>query len=360
MRVRTDSFVPSAEEIRSAFGPSSTGELVFFLRQCLERGGFDHVLAVGEALPERFAAEPSLALTLGVARFVAGERSEARASVTELVAARPRDLNALAVLAEMEARGGDGARALGHFSELVARYPDYPGAQATLAALLMPGPAYRDVLRAMHAALRPETYLEIGVAAGATLALATSARLAVGVDPVPAELEHALPPVARVVHDTSAAFFANRTREDVFGPDAVDLVFIDGLHLFEVALRDFIHAERWTSPDSTIVLHDCVPITPATASRERRTRFWVGDTWKAAWALARHRPDLRLRTILTPPSGLVIVRRLDPSSQHLSKNFDAIVRELEPLAYPHEPGHWPELLRVVPNTPAGLEEALGR
>jgi hypothetical protein len=358
MHGRTDSFVPAAEEIRRALAGTSAGELVFFLRQCLERGAFDHALAVERALPERFAEDPALALTLAVARFVGGERAEARATVEALVAARPLDLNALGVLAEMEARSGERERAARRFGELVERYPDYPGAQATLASLLMPGPSYRDVLRALHAALRPATYLELGVAGGATLALATTARVAVGVDPVPAPLEQALPTGARIVHETSEAFFAARRREDVFGDHPVDLAFIDGLHLFEVALRDFIETERWCAPGSTVVLHDCVPLSAVTATRERRTRFWVGDTWKAAWTLARKRPDLRIRTILTPPSGLVVVRRLDPASRTLADGFDALVRELSPLSYPHEPGRWPALLNVVPNTPDGLAEAL--
>jgi Methyltransferase domain len=358
MRDRTDSFVPTAEEIQRALAGAGASELVFFARQCLERGAFDHVLALESALPERFAADPALMLTLAVARFVGGEHLPARAAVEALVTARPADLNALAVLAEMEARSGAPERAVRRFSELIERYPDYPGAQATLAALLLPGPSYRDVLRAIHAALRPETYLELGVAGGVTLALATSARVAVGVDPVPAPLERPLPAGARIVHETSEAFFATRRREDVFGARAVDLAFIDGLHLFEVALRDFIETERWCAPGGTIVLHDCVPLSAVTATRERRTRFWVGDTWKAAWTLARKRPDLHIRTILTPPSGLVVVRRLDPSSRTLADGFDDLVSELRTQSYPLEPGTMPALLNVVPNTPAGLEEAL--
>jgi len=357
MRARTDGFVPAPEVIRRAFTGSTSAELLFFMRQCLERGAFDHALALGAALPEA-TAEPALALTLAVARFLAGERAEARAAVAELVRARPADLNALAVLAEMDARSGDHAKAVAAFTRLVDAYPDYPGAQPTLAALLMPGPPYREVLRNIHAALRPTTYLEIGVAAGATLALATTAEIAMGVDPVPASLEHVLPAGARVVNETSDAFFASRKRDDVFGPRPVELVFIDGLHLFEHALRDFLHAERWCGRASTIILHDCVPVAGATADRQRRTRFWVGDTWKAAWALARHRPDLRIRTILTPPSGLVVVRRLDPTSRRLD-DLTGVLAELMPLAYPLAPGVWPEALHVVPNTPAGLAEALG-
>lgn len=358
MHARTDSFVPSPETIRAAFAAATSGELVFFVRQCLERGGFDHALALAEALPERVAGDPALGLAVAVARFLGGERPEARASVAQLVADRPHDLNARSVLAEMDARTGHPREAVLGLSELVERYPDYPGAHAMLAALRMPGPAYRDVLRAMHAMLRPRGYLEIGVAAGATLALATTAAVALGVDPVEAPLEHALPPHARVVHQTSDAFFAGTTRSDAFGSHGPDLVFIDGLHRFEQALRDFLHAEAWCEPAGTIVLHDCVPVARATASRERETRFWVGDTWKVVWALARHRPELRLRTLLTPPSGLVVVRRLVPGSRRLEAAFASIVAELATVDYPHAAEEWPEELHVVPNTPAGLAEAL--
>jgi len=351
--------VPGPEELRRAFAGKSAAELVFFARQCLERGGYDQVLALAEALGPAFAGDPSLALTLAVARFLSGEQSAAESSVAALARSRPDDDNALSVLAEMRARSGNTRGAVEALTSLIELYPDYPGAFSTLAALLMPGPSYRDVLRAIHAALSPKTYLEIGVAGGATLALATASELAVGVDPVAAPLERPLPPGARVIRQPSAAFFAERRRAELFGERPVALTFIDGLHLFEAALADFVGAEGWSGPESTIVLHDCLPVAPVAARRERATRFWVGDTWKAAWALARHRPDLRIRTILTPPSGLVIVRRLDPSSRQLQENLEQIVAELMPLAYPLAVGQWPEALHVVPSTAAGVAEALG-
>ncbi|HEV8547987.1 MAG TPA: class I SAM-dependent methyltransferase [Polyangiaceae bacterium] len=359
MTVRTDSFVPGPDELRRVFAGKSTTELVFFARQCLERGGHDQVLALSEAFEATFAADATLALTAAVARFVGGEREAAAVAVEELVRAHPADLNALSVLAEMRARSGDRAASVALFTRLIELFPDYPGAQPTLAALLMPGPSYREVLRALHARLAPRTYLEIGVASGATLSLATGAELAVGVDPVEAPLEHPLPARARLIRTTSAAFFAKHRCEDVFGPRAVELTFIDGLHLFEAALADFAGAEAWSNPSSTIVLHDCVPIAPVTARRERATRFWVGDTWKAAWALARYRPDLRIRTLLAPPSGLVVVRGLDPSSRVLERERPRILGELMPLEYPCPVGSYPDELHVVPNTPEGLAEALG-
>ncbi|HEX5098997.1 MAG TPA: class I SAM-dependent methyltransferase [Polyangiaceae bacterium] len=359
MPSRPNSFVPSAREMQQAFAGAGASELVFLMRQCLERGAYDHALALHAALGPELAGDPALALCEAIARFVGGERDAALAAVAELAAQRPADLNVLSVLAEMRARSGDPRGACAVLETLIERYPDYPGAQPALASLLMPGPPYREILKAIHRALTPRTYLEIGVETGGTLALATSAELAVGVDPADFPLEAALPPGARVVRETSDTFFMTRTRESVFGERPVELAFIDGMHLFEFALRDFAHVERWCGPNSTIVLHDCVPLARVTAERERRTRFWVGDTWKAAFALARHRPDLRIRTILTPPSGLVVVRRLDPSSTTLLDHFAAIERELLPLAYPHGPGEWPTELGPVPNSLAGMNEALG-
>ncbi|HEY3493410.1 MAG TPA: class I SAM-dependent methyltransferase [Polyangiaceae bacterium] len=359
MPSRPNSFVPSAPEMDRAFRGASAAELVFLMRQCLERGAYDHALALYETFAARLPADPALALCEAVARFVGGEREAALGAVARLAETRPDDLNVLSVLGEMRARSGDEPGACAALGTLIERYPDYPGAQPALASLLMPGPPYREILKAIHRALAPRTYLEIGVEKGGTLALATSAEIAVGVDPADFALEAALPAGARVVRETSDTFFASRTRESLFGARAVELAFIDGMHLFEFALRDFAHVERWCAPGSTIVLHDCVPLARVTAERERRTRFWVGDTWKAAIALARHRPDLRIRTILTPPSGLVVVRRLDPSSSVLLDRFAAIEAELSPLDYPHAPGDWPKELGPVPNSLEGVNEALG-
>ena len=65
----------------------------------------------------------------------------------------------------------------------------------------------------------------------------------------------------------------------------MDLTFIDGLHLFEVALRDFMNAERMSSPSSVVILDDVFPRSIAEASRERHTLFWAGDTYKVMLTL---------------------------------------------------------------------------
>jgi hypothetical protein len=223
----------------------------------------------------------------------------------------------------------------------------------------LPGPPYRDVLRRLHELLRPRTYLEIGVETGATLAFAQHAERAIGIDPDASKLRRDLvPPRARVFHETSDAFFARQTRAQALGAHRVDLAFIDGMHWFEYALRDFVNVEAWSSPTSVVVLHDCLPLFPLTASRERRTKFWVGDVWKVVGILRRYRPELRVKIVATAPSGLCIVRGLDPASRVLAERLDEIIDEHRGLAYPSRALETPEGFELVPSNEAGLRQAL--
>lgn len=355
MALRPDSFVAPPEAIRAAFAASEADDLTFVLRQCLELGAWDHALALSEAVGSE---APGVRLCRAVALFVAGKTAEALHVVGDLLESNPQQLSALAVQAQMLARTGDTAGAKRALLAVVDRYPDYPGAHGLLSTLSMPGPHYRDVLAQLHERLRPRTYLEIGIESGATLALARHSDRIVGIDPAEYPLQHALPP-ARIFREESDAFFARHSREQVLGTRRVDLAFIDGMHRFENALRDFSNTEQWAHAGATIVLHDCVPLTARTATRERATKFWVGDTWKVVLALTRNRPDLRVRTILAPPSGLVIVRRLNPGSSVLAARSEAIVEELATLEWSAPFGAVPAEFGALANDERGVAEALG-
>jgi hypothetical protein len=139
----------------------------------------------------------------------------------------------------------------------------------------------------------------------------------------------------------------------------VDLGFIDGMHRFENALSDFANLESWAHADATILMHDCVPILPRSAERERATKFWVGDTWKAVFALIAYRPELRIRTLPCPPSGLVVIRRLNPGSTLLKQRFAEIVDRFRDERWTYEPGQIPTEFRAVSNDERGLLEAVG-
>lgn len=326
------------------------------LRQCLDSGAWDQALALSQALAGN--SDPGLGLCEAVAHYASGEPHAALVRVDALLRANAPSLPARAIRAEILARTGARELAVAELTSVLEEYPDYPGAQALLGSLLLPGPHYREVLARLHALLKPKTYLEIGVDTGATLTLAQQSSAVIGVDPAPTQLRHPAPANARLFRQTSDDFFAEHSVRDVLGERRVDLAFIDGMHRFENALSDFGNVERWSHPGTTIVFHDCVPLIARTARRERETSFWVGDTWKVVLALAWHRPDLKIRTLLTPPSGLVVVRQLDPTSTLLRANYASIVAEFAALEWQLRPGQLPPEYAALPSNEASLAEAL--
>jgi Glycosyl transferase family 2 len=179
--------------------------------------------------------------------------------------------------------------------------------------------SYLDVLDRLHRELRPAHYLEIGVRHGRSLTLARGP--ATGVDPAPT-IDCDLPASTKVVSLTSDDFFAAATPE--LSPD---FCFIDGLHLFEYALRDFMNIEGRAAPGAVVVIDDIFPNHPAQAARERRTRAWTGDVWRLIDILRIYRGDLFALALDTGPTGLLLIAGLDPKNRLLSDNYDAIVRQ---------------------------------
>ncbi len=359
MAIDSAHFRPPRDAIERGLDGLTVGGVVLFVQQCLRAGYAEQAVAVCEVARALGHEDPALHLSEAAARFASGDRQRAVAIVDAVLGATPGHLGALFHRAHMSIALGDRDAAKALLTSVIDSFPDYPGAQATLSALLMPGPGYREVLAAMHRTLRPRTYLEIGVEHGGTLALATTATIAVGVDPAELPLEHRLPSAARLYRLESDAFFASETRASVFGGETVDFAFIDGMHWFEYALRDFDNAERWASRDGIVVLHDCLPATRAAAARERASTFWVGDVWKVLECLLEYRPELRIRIVPAPPSGLVVVRGLDPSSTLIRDRMEEIVERYRDATYPYAPGRWPAKYRLVKNDEAGLAEALG-
>src|SRR6478609_1187650 len=96
------------------------------------------------------------------------------------------------------------------------------------------------LLAGLHRQLRPRTYLEVGVADGSSLRL--SAARSVAIDPGYSITKELGAPV-RLARTTSDEYFATTDPKEWLG-GPVDLAFIDGMHLFEYALRDFINVEK--------------------------------------------------------------------------------------------------------------------
>lgn len=355
----TSSFRPKVEDLKRSLRGATAGDVVWLVQQSLRGGNAALALALCDAARALGVDDPALDVSEAAARFASGDVPRGASILDELLAASPGHPVALFQKAHLLIRQGDISEARRILAAIVERFPEFPGAQGTLASLFLPGPPYREVLARVHALLRPDTYLEIGVEHGVTLALATTATIAAGVDPADLPIGKPLLSSARLFRMTSDDFFSKETRDGVFGGRPVDLAFIDGMHWYEYAVRDFAHAEQWASEDSVILMHDCLAVSRVAAERDRMSTFWVGDVWKALECLLDYRPDLEIHVVPTPPSGLVVVRRLDPTSRTLLDRADEIVARYRDAAYPYEAGAWPERYGIVENGDAGLARALG-
>jgi hypothetical protein len=183
---------------------------------------------------------------------------------------------------------------------------------------------YLEFLAGLHRAVRPRTYLEIGIRSGSSLALSRSR--SVGIDPDFNVREQLSCPVT-LARTTSDEYFASPDPLGPLGGTPPDLAFIDGMHLFEFALRDFINVERNASWSSVVVFDDVLPRRQEHAARDRHTRTWTGDVFKIVPVLRAYRPDLTLLLADTAPTGLLLVLGLDPTSTVLQDNYDAIVAD---------------------------------
>jgi hypothetical protein len=183
---------------------------------------------------------------------------------------------------------------------------------------------HTDFLRVLHERLAPATYLQVGVRDGTNLAL--SRCRSVGVDAaynITAELDGDI----SLIRTISDEFFARPEPLAPFGGRPVDLAVIDGLHLFEFALRDFINVERHATRSSVVVVDDAFPRTVDEAARKRHTESWTGDVYKLLAVLHQRRPDLTCLRVGTEPTGLLVVVGLDPTSTVLADAYDGIVAE---------------------------------
>ncbi|WP_051023736.1 class I SAM-dependent methyltransferase [Thiorhodovibrio frisius] len=180
-----------------------------------------------------------------------------------------------------------------------------------------------DLLSWLHAELDTQRYLEIGVDAGLSLARAPCAVL--GIDPRPElKLAVALSEQAQINTQSSDAFFREQAASRL--QPAPDLVFIDGMHLFEFALRDFINVERHAAPHTLVVIDDIYPCHPTQAARHRRSDAWTGDIWKLHRILQDCRPDLTLVALNAYTTGLLLIAGLDPQDRVLPAVYAAQAR----------------------------------
>ena len=183
---------------------------------------------------------------------------------------------------------------------------------------------YLDFLAQVHDLLKPRTYLEIGVRNGHSMAL--SSTRSIGIDPAYEIADDVkIGPDATLYMETSDDFFAGENPLSAFEEPVIDLAFIDGLHLYEFVLRDFMNVEKYAAPGSVVIFDDVLPRATVHAARDRETRTWTGDVWKIIPTLREVRPDLILLLVRTTPTGLLLVLGGDLKNSDLATAYDRML-----------------------------------
>ena len=192
------------------------------------------------------------------------------------------------------------------------------------------GLQFHSMLKRMHEILKPNWYLEVGTFSGSSLTLADCNYVAID-------------PNFRVSNPITAGsgtqmFLFQQPSDDFFDSGflsknkiSIDFAFLDGLHEFEVLLRDFINTERAMAEGGVITMHDCCPTDEGMAQRAFRKGAWTGDVWKTLLILLKYRPDLRIKVAAAAPTGLVVIENLDPKSKVLTKKYGDIIAEYADL-----------------------------
>lgn len=188
------------------------------------------------------------------------------------------------------------------------------------------GLKYTHFMRALHSNNLFDWYMEIGCRAGDTFAPVRGKTIAV--DPffqVKGDII-GVKPSLHIFQQTSDDFFASGFIKMM--KIKLSFSFLDGMHLFEFLLRDFIATEKASDPNGVIALHDCCPFSHEMTTRDLSNlpkKAWTGDVWKLIPILAEYRPDLKLTVLDANPTGVVLISGLNPKSKTLEKHYDDIL-----------------------------------
>ncbi len=196
---------------------------------------------------------------------------------------------------------------------------------------------YIDYLKRLSHVRQPRTYLEIGTKYGDSLKCFSCSSLAIDPDFQLSDDVAGEKSICALYQMTSEEFFSINSfdPENILG-NPIDIAFIDGMHLVENILDDFINVERYCHIGSKILLHDCIPAIFEVTNRigkldHANPRFvgdWTGDVWRIVPILRTYRPDLSLEFFDCPPSGILEVGNCDRNSGILTENREKILENV--------------------------------
>lgn len=189
------------------------------------------------------------------------------------------------------------------------------------------GLKYTRFMQALHRDCLFDWYMEVGCRTGRTFAPVRGKTIAV--DPFFRAESNIIgvKPALHIFQQTSDDFFDGGFLKAMKAK--LSFSFLDGMHLFEFLLRDFIATEKASDPKGVIALHDCCPFSHEMTTRDLENlprQAWTGDVWKLIPILAEHRPELRVTVLDASPTGLVLISGLNPKSTVLERRYEEIVK----------------------------------
>lgn len=172
-------------------------------------------------------------------------------------------------------------------------------------------------------------YLEIGVQTGLCFfKIQANKKLAVDPDFI-IKLKNKIKAYIKNFSNFNNEFF-ELTSDDFFAQKAdyikkiggLDVVFIDGLHLYEQVVKDIENSLKYLNKGGVILVHDCNPLNENAAVRAYTSAevvamnlpgydyIWNGDVWKAIVELRAKRKDVEVMVINTD-HGVGVIRQAD-------------------------------------------------
>jgi hypothetical protein len=194
------------------------------------------------------------------------------------------------------------------------------------------GKQYTRFLDNLHRTHLFDWYLEVGCRSGRTFGPVRGKTIAV--DPYFRISDDVVgnKPALHILQQTSDDFFASGFLAAM--KIKLSFSFLDGMHLFEFLLRDFMNTEANSHEDGVIALHDCCPFSSEMTTRDLDNTpkgAWTGDVWKLIPILQDYRPDLKITVLDCKPTGLVLVSNLAPTNTVLKRSYDDILARFTDL-----------------------------
>jgi len=195
-----------------------------------------------------------------------------------------------------------------------------------------------DLINALLAEIQAPTYLEIGVKDGKNFEAIRAARK-IGIDPSLGLTLSTIQKLRRYLcmsfnvpvylRDRNKVLFSMTSDEYFLSKytQCVDIVFIDGLHHFDQVLKDYFNSLKWLNESGAIVFHDSLPPDEDSAGRERKTKSWNGDVWKAIYWLSKKSVDI---TVFDFDEGCAVAKK---NGSEFDFPSDAEISALSALTY---------------------------